>query len=171
MIFDILNSEKIWHDNFTDLSTSPVRCSYFTLGNPKKSFSAVLFIHTSDYYNPLAHPTWKCHHTNFSIAKLFHLTEGLLRSFKRWKPRKEPVVGCCRWLWKEPFVMCGSWNVRQAMSASVQCDHVLYLYALPVFFDTDQSHSTPQCAEIYPMSQQAAATSLNMSVSIHALQL
>ena len=33
--------------------------------------------------NPLAHPTWKCHHTNLWNAKLFHLTEGLLRSFKR----------------------------------------------------------------------------------------
>jgi len=136
MIFGILNSEKIWHDNFTDLSTSPVRCSYFTLGNPKKSFSAVLFIHTSDYYNPLAHPTWKCHHTNFSIAKLFHLTEGLLRSFKRWKPRKEPVVGCCRWLWKEPFVMCGNWNVRQAMSQPVFSVTTFYIYTRFQSFST-----------------------------------
>jgi len=28
---------------------------------------------------------------------------------------------------------------------------------LPVFSDTDQSHSTPRCAEIQPLSQQAAA--------------
>jgi len=38
------------------LSTSPVRCSHFTLGNPKKSFSTVLFTHTSDY---LRYLTWK----------------------------------------------------------------------------------------------------------------
>ena len=83
-----------WHVKFWEnltwksyrLSTSPVRCSHCTLGNPKKSFSPVLFRHTSDYlcyvtrndkktiYNPLAHPTWKCHHTNLWIAKLFHLT-------------------------------------------------------------------------------------------------
>jgi len=31
------------------MSTSPVKCSHFTLGNPKKSFSTALFIHTSDY--------------------------------------------------------------------------------------------------------------------------
>jgi len=43
------NPEKIWRENHTDLSTSPVRCSHFTLGNPKKSFSTVLYIHTSDY--------------------------------------------------------------------------------------------------------------------------
>jgi len=35
MIFDVLNPEKILH----------VRCSHFTLENPKKSFSTVLFIH------------------------------------------------------------------------------------------------------------------------------
>jgi len=49
MIFGVLNPEKIWHENLTGLSISPVRCSHFTLGNPKKSFSTVLFIHTSDY--------------------------------------------------------------------------------------------------------------------------
>ena len=69
--------------------------------------------------NPLAHPTCKCHHTNLWIAKLFHLTEGLWHSFTRWKLRIEPVVGCRRWLWQEPVVMCGNWNVRQAMSQQV----------------------------------------------------
>jgi len=49
MSFVSLNPEKIWHENLICLSTSPVRCSYFTLGYPKKSFSTVLFIHTSDY--------------------------------------------------------------------------------------------------------------------------
>ena len=36
MIFSMLNSEKIWRENITDLSTSPVRCSHFTLRNAKK---------------------------------------------------------------------------------------------------------------------------------------
>jgi len=35
MIFGMLNTEKILHENLTHLSTSPIRCSYFTLGNPK----------------------------------------------------------------------------------------------------------------------------------------
>jgi len=65
--------------------------------------------------DPPAHHTWKCHHTNLWIPKLFHLTEGLLHSFKCWKLWKEPVAGCRRWLWKEPVVMCGNWNVRQAV--------------------------------------------------------
>ena len=95
---------------------------------PKKSFSTVLFIHTFEYLcylkrkrncNPLAHPTRKCHHTNLWIAQLFHLTEGLLRSFKRWRLWKDPVVGCRRWLWKETVAMCSNWNVRQAMSQQV----------------------------------------------------
>jgi len=59
--------------------------------------------------------------------------------------------------------MCGKWNVRQAMSqqvftASVQSDHLLRGYLLPVFFDNEQSHHTPCSTEIQPMSQQAAAT-------------
>ena len=37
-IFGVLNPEKSSHKNLTDLCTSPVRCSHFTLGNPKKSF-------------------------------------------------------------------------------------------------------------------------------------
>jgi len=69
--------------------------------------------------NPPADPTWQCHHTNLWIAKLFHLTQGLLRSFKSWKLRKEPFVGCCQWLWKELVVTCSNWNVRQAMSQQV----------------------------------------------------
>jgi len=50
MIFGMLNPEKMWYGNhMTHLSISPVECSHFTLGNPKKSFSTVLFIYTSDY--------------------------------------------------------------------------------------------------------------------------
>jgi len=35
----------MWHEYLTDLSTSPVRCSYFTSGNPKSHFSTLLFIY------------------------------------------------------------------------------------------------------------------------------
>jgi len=55
------------------------------------------------------------------------------------------------------------------VTASVQSDHLLHYYMLPVFFDTDQSHSTPRCAEVRLLLQQAAAASLNMSASIHTL--
>jgi len=110
----------MWHKNLKDC---PPR-----LGNPKQLiFNSIIdtyfwllsLSHKKTNCNPLAHPTWKCHHTNLWTAKLFHSTEGLLRSFRRWKLWKEPVVGCRRWLWKEPVVMCGSWYVRQAMSQQV----------------------------------------------------
>ena len=99
----------------TDLSTSSVRCSHFILGNPKNSFSTVLYsyillIFTSSQKktncNPLAHLSWKCHHTNLGNGKC-------------WRLWRQPVVGWHRWLWKEPVVMCGNWNVRQAMSQQV----------------------------------------------------
>jgi len=45
MIFGTLNREKISHDNFTDLSTSLVRCSQFTnLEIQKVTFNSI--IHT-----------------------------------------------------------------------------------------------------------------------------
>ena len=36
--FWLLNPEKILHEHLADLSSLPVRCSHFTLRNPKKSF-------------------------------------------------------------------------------------------------------------------------------------
>ena len=44
-MFCTLNPVKIWHERLTHLSPSPVRCSHFILGNPKKSFSNRI-IHT-----------------------------------------------------------------------------------------------------------------------------
>jgi len=76
----------------------------------------VTLSHQKTICNPLAHPTWKNHNTNLWIAKIFHLTKGLLHSFKHWRLWKKPVVGCRRWLWQEPVVMRGNWNVRQAVS-------------------------------------------------------
>jgi len=110
--------------------------------------------------NSLAHPIWKCHHTNLWIAKLFHLTEGLLHSFKRWRLWREPVVGCHWWLWKEPVVMCSNWNVGQAMSqqvfrVTIFCVSTCFQSFLTLI--SRQSHSTPRCAWIQSVSQQAAA--------------
>jgi len=38
MIFRTLNPEKISHENLTDLSTSPVRCSHLPWKIPKSHF-------------------------------------------------------------------------------------------------------------------------------------
>ena len=45
IIVDTINPEKIWHEHRTDLSTSLVTCSHFTLGNLKNHFSTLLFIY------------------------------------------------------------------------------------------------------------------------------
>ena len=45
MIFGTLNPEKIWHENLTDLSISPVSCSHLILGNLKKVIFNII-IHT-----------------------------------------------------------------------------------------------------------------------------
>jgi len=55
---------------------------------------------------------------------------------------------------------CDVWQLEcQAsnVTASVQSDHLLRGYMLPVFIATDQLHHTPRSAEIQPMPQQTAA--------------
>jgi len=119
--------------------------------------------------NPLAHPTWKCHHTNLWIAKLFLLTEGLLRSFKRWMLWKEPVV----------IVVGGSEKNRFGCVATGMSGKQCHSKCseLPPSASSLYQHlsvaksTTLYCSAIQPMSQQAAATSRNMSISIHALLL
>jgi len=124
MIFGTWNHEEIWHEKLThclprmpDVTTVPWELQKVILNSTiHTSFWLFTLSHKKTICNPLAHPTWKCHHTNSWIAKLFHLTEGLLRSFKRWRLRRESVVDCNRWLWKQPVVM---WNVRQATTQQV----------------------------------------------------
>ena len=65
---------------------------------------------------------------------------------------------------------CNVWQL-DCRASNVQSDHLLRKYMLPILFDTDQLHGTPCSAKIQPMSQQAAAASLNMSISIHSLLL
>jgi len=147
----------------------------------KTSFSTVLFMHTSDYLRYLRRKQTVIHLPT-PPENVTTLTCELQNFFIRLKV-------CCvlsnaggsedSQLW---VVMGGSeknrlWCVATGMSGKQshsKCSEwppSAVLYMLPVFFDTDQSHSTPRCAEIQPMSQQATAASRNMSVSIHALLL
>ena len=85
MIFGVLNPEKIWHQQFVHLPTSPVYCSHFTLGNPKKSFfnstfdSYILFTLSQKKSNcyRFTHHTWKMSPTTLWNPQHFHLTEGM----------------------------------------------------------------------------------------------
>ena len=67
---------------------------------------------------------------------------------------------------------CDVWQLEcraSSVTAIVQSDHVLHQYILSVFskvFSYIVHHT--YCAEIQPTPQQAAAASLNMSMSIHA---
>ena len=109
MIFGKLKS-------YTFVHLTPVRCSTLPReiqkGHFQQYYSYLLLIiyvisEKKTNCNPVDHHTWKCHHTNLWNAKLFHLTKSLLRYLKCW------------WLWKEPVVMCGNWNARQATSQQV----------------------------------------------------
>ena len=88
---DVLNPDKILHENLTDLSTSPVICSHFTLGNPKKSFSTVLVIHTSDYLRYLRRKQTVIHLTTrpenvttqpCEMQNFFHVTVAFFQTLE-----------------------------------------------------------------------------------------
>ena len=115
------------------LSTSDVATVPWEI---KKSFSTVLFIHVYFWLytlshkkticNPLAHPTWKCHHTNLWIAKLFIWLKvccifsdvGSAETSQLWV-----VVGGSEKnrLWCVATGMSGS-----SVMAGVQNDHILH---------------------------------------------
>ena len=122
---------------------TPVYCRHLTiLGNPKKViFNSIIHIYfklftlsqnkTNCYAYPLPTTPEKCHHTTLHNVQLFHLTEGMLHSSKRWWLWNKPVVGWHYWLWKEPVVMCGNCRASN-ITANVQSDHRLHGYILPV---------------------------------------
>ena len=180
MIFGILNPEKIdmkilqvCPPHPSDLPTLPWEIQ-------KKSFSTVLFIHTSDYLCYLRRKptvillptppenvtTLSCELQNIFIwLKICCILSSVGGSKKSQ-------------LW---VVVGGSeksrlWCVATGMSGK-QCRSKCSKWPLSALthasshFDTDQSHRTQRCAEIQPTSQQTALASLNMSISIHVLLL
>ena len=123
MILGTLNHEKIWHQHLTDLSTLPVTCRHFTLGNPKKSFFLFSCTLRIIYVISEENKLWStCLPPPENVTTLTSEMQNFfiwLKVFCIFSNVGEPVMGCRRWLWKEPVVMCGNWNVRQAMSQHV----------------------------------------------------
>ena len=87
MIFGVLNPEQIWHQQLVHLPTSPVYCSHFTLGNPKRVIFQQYYPFIHNYYlrylrrnqTVTALPTTpeKCHTTILWNPQHFHLAEGM----------------------------------------------------------------------------------------------
>ena len=179
MIFPKLNPEKIWHEKLTDLSTSPVICSHFILGN-QEQFIFNSTTHTHFWLFMLHRRKQTVIHLPTTPENVTTLTCELQKFFvwlkvccvlSRWRLWKEPVVGCHHWLWKEPVVMCGNWNVWQAMSQQVFrgttfCMDTCF-QSLSKLINRIVHHAVLK----FSTSQQATAASLNMSMSIHALLL
>jgi len=170
MIFGMLDPDKKSHEisqicppHLSDVATLP--------GKSKKSFSTVLFIRRKQTVIHLPTPPENvtkltCELQNFFISLTVCLRFQTLEALKGASCRLSSVA-----LKRTGHVVWQPEYQASNVTASVQSDHLLHLYMLPVFLDTDHSHSTPRCAEIQPMSQQAVAASLNMSVSIHVLLL
>jgi len=121
---------QIGPSHLSDVATLPWKIK-------KKSFSTVLFIHTSDYLGlrylrrkqTVVHlPTPPANGTTLTceLQNFFHLIEGLLRSFKRWKLRR---ASCGLWSEAAKRTGCDVWQLEcQAsnVTASVQSDQLLH---------------------------------------------
>ena len=86
MIFGMLNPENLTRKSYRLVYlTSDVAKTVIFNSIIHTYFWLFTLPHKKTICNPLAQTTWKCHHINLWIAKLFHLAEGLLRYFKRWR--------------------------------------------------------------------------------------
>jgi len=100
---------------------SDVECRYVTLGNSKSCFQQYYLCYVRRKQTVVHLPTPRenvatitCKLQNFFIRlKVCCVLSNIGGS------EKESVVGCRRWFWEQPVVMCGNWNVRQAMSQQV----------------------------------------------------
>ena len=127
----------------------------FTLSQRKTNYTC------TPYLNMVPH----FHHINLWTAKLFFIWLKVCCVLSNAGGSEESqlwvVIGGSekyRLSGKQCHRKCSEWPPSALIHASSLFWH-------------DQSHCTPRCAEIQPMSQQAAAASFNMSVSIHALLL
>ena len=112
----------VWHKRIIDLSTSPVKCSHFTLGNPKKLFSTV-YSYTSDYLRYLRRKQ-SVTHLPTPDENVTTLTYEMQIFSSDWRSvaflemlvaLKKASCGLHWWLWKEPV-----WCVETGMSVK-QC--------------------------------------------------
>ena len=113
--FSTSNPEKIWHERRTLLSTSSVRCSHFTLGNPKKSFSAVSFVHTLDYLRYLGKYRLQLLYCSLAVYLLlfsYHLHSPITASGARY--RRSACIGYQSTI----RTSCGSGLLRHGMNFS-----------------------------------------------------
>ena len=144
------------------MPTSPVYCSHFTLGNPKKSFSTVLFIGPT-YFKlftllPLTHHTWKMSPHYFTKCTTFSFDWKYVAFLQTLVALKK--AGCGLALLALKITGCDMWQMEcqaRNITANVQSDRLLHGYMLPVFFATHQLYRIPRSVEIQPMSQQDAS--------------
>jgi len=142
MIFGVWNPEKIWHKNLTDC---PPRLSDVATipWEIQKSFSTVLFMHTSGYLRYLTRKQSVIHLPTppENVTTLtYELQNFFVCVLSDVGGSEKPVVGCRRWLWKEPVVTCGNWNVRQAMSQQVFRVTIFWINTCFQSFSTPFSH-------------------------------
>jgi len=123
----VWNPANIWQQTLIKVDTSPVSCSHFTLEYPKKSFQAILQIHTYDYLRyiqnitncsrdcELSHHIWKML-PHYPVKCRTYLLNGVIISYfwgaVRYNAASVGVIAFCVCLIRLVFCWVGGlWNV------------------------------------------------------------
>ena len=131
MIFGVLNPEKIWHQRLVHLPTSPVYCSHFTFGNPKKSsFNSIIhsyfrLVTLSKKQTATSLPITpeKCRpHYLVKIAQILHVFICSRVSSTNARYGRVVEASCCNmgWISAEPGGRCSLSVTKDWKHVSVQ---------------------------------------------------
>jgi len=135
-IFGTLNPEKTWHEHVTDFCTSPVRCSHFTLGNPKKSFFNIIIHIRQIIYVTSKENKYQQLYCRFSclltVVASYYLHSRSTASGARYRRSacidmdvlRLAAVACCDmgWISAQRGVLC-DWSVSKKIEACVNAEH------------------------------------------------
>jgi len=179
MIFGMRNPEKIWHKSLThcpprlsDVAAVPWEIEKVIFNSIIHTYFWLFMLsHKKTICNPLAHPpknviTLTCELQNFFVWLMFVAFFQTLEALKR------PNCGLSSVALKEPVVMCGSCNVRQAMSQQVFRVTTFCINTCFQSFSTMYSHAVHHAMlKFSPHCNKPLPASLNTSISIHALLL
>jgi len=164
MIFSVLNPEKF---DINSLYICPPHL--YTVATLPWESKKVFFFHSiiHTYFTlftssqnktncyPLTHHTWKMSSHYLVKCKTFSSDWKYVAFLQTLVALKRASCGLALVALKRTGF--DAWQLECQVSnviASVQSDHLLHGYMLPVFFATDQWHCPPRSAEIQPMSRQ-----------------
>jgi len=127
----MLNPEKIWHENLTNLSNPPFTRSHFTLGNPKSHLLTLLFIYFRLFTLPQKITNSNCCSATLAVYSLLFSASYYLHSPSIAPAEEEHVYGyghvaaCSSGLLQHGLNFSTAWCTMRPNSVEKDWKHVL----------------------------------------------